>query len=519
MVRPVCSGTPAGASDAKERMMFKRRLPDIFYNPLSVAGAVLASVSLATIIFLTFVEMMQAQAPAYIGIITYIILPVPLLAGLGLILIGVLRERGRRRKGMPASRLSIALDLNIPHHRYAVTMISTVTSIVLLFTAYGSYRVFEWTETVEFCGTQCHVVMKPEHTAYLNSPHARVKCVDCHVGSGAGWYVRSKLSGAYQVYATLADVFPRPIPTPIQNLRPAQETCEQCHWPSHFAGDKKVVNTYFRSDEANTRWTLALLMKIGGGSPDQGPPGGIHWHMNINNEVTYVATDPLRQVIPYVRARNVTTGDVEEYVAPDTDIPVDSLRARAGQRMDCIDCHNRPSHIYRPPVRIVDRSMATGRISTALPRVREIAVAALTSEYATTPGALDSIALTVRSFYNSEYPEIAQAEDTLIDRAVEELQAQFQRNIFPEMRVRWSAYPDNIGHMTDLGCFRCHDGKHVSGTGKVISRDCNSCHTILYQGQEAAPSTLTIAGLPFQHPEDIGDAWNETNCSDCHSGK
>ncbi len=99
--------------------------------------------------------------------------------------------------------------------------------------------------------------MEPEHTAYQNSPHARVKCVDCHVGSGAGWYVRSKLSGAYQVYAVLANVYPRPIPTPIKNLRPARETCEQCHWPSHFSGQKEVINTYFKSDEQNTRWTIA----------------------------------------------------------------------------------------------------------------------------------------------------------------------------------------------------------------------------------------------------------------------
>lgn len=497
----------------------KRRLPDSFYNPISITGAALAVVSFATIIFLTFVDIFQEQAPAYIGIVSYVMLPVPLVIGLLLIPVGVWRERRRRAQGLPASRMSFLIDLNNQRQRSAITLFSSVTVIFLLFTAYGSYRTFEWTESTEFCGETCHTVMEPEFTAYQHSPHARVKCVDCHVGSGAGWYVRSKLSGAYQVYAVAVNNYPRPIPTPIANLRPAQETCEQCHWPSHFAGEKKYINTYFKSDSANTRWTIALLMKTGGGSAERTPTSGIHWHMNIANEITYVATDSQRQVIPWVKLKNKTTGEDVEFTSTDVAVSAEELANLPKNTMDCIDCHNRPSHIYRPPVRIVDHSLASGRISTELPMVRAASIQVLTQEYSTSGAAMDSIPLLLRQYYEENFPHVAQQKRNLITLAADELKTQFSQNFFPAMKVNWKAYPNNIGHMTDIGCFRCHDGKHVSPSGRAISNDCNSCHTILYQGTDPVPTTLSVAGLPFQHPEDVGDMWKETNCKDCHTGQ
>lgn len=497
----------------------KRRLPDSFYNPITITGAAIAVVSFATIIFLTFVEVFQEQAPAYIGIISYVMLPVPLIVGLLLIPVGVWREKRRRAKGLPASRMSFHVDLNNSRQRSAIILFTSVTVIFLLFTAYGSYRTFEWTESTEFCGETCHSVMEPEFVAYQNSPHARVKCVDCHVGSGAGWYVRSKLSGAYQVYAVAVNNYPRPIPTPIANLRPAQETCEQCHWPSHFAGEKKYVNTYFKSDEENTRWTIALLMKTGGGSTDRGPTSGIHWHMNIANEVTYVATDSQRQVIPWVRMMNKNTGEVTEYFSTEENISEEDLAKLPKNKMDCIDCHNRPSHIYRPPVRIVDQSITLGRISTELPNVRATSVSALVQPYSSTAAAMDSIPMLLREYYRDNYPSVAGEKEELIRLASEELKLQYSRNFFPRMKVSWKAYPNNVDHMTNIGCFRCHGGKHVSPGGKTISHDCNTCHTILYQGTAPVPTTMNIAGLEFEHPEDIGDTWKETLCRDCHTGQ
>jgi len=484
-----------------------------------MAGAAIAAASFATILFLTVVDILQSNPTPYIGIISYVVLPVPLLIGLLTIPVGVWRERRRIRSGMPASRTTFTLNLNDQSQRHALSVFAGGTIILFLFTAYGSYRAFEWTESVEFCGATCHEPMEPEYAAYQNSPHARVKCVDCHVGSGAGWYVRSKLSGAYQVYAVLADVYPRPIPTPIRNLRPAQETCEQCHWPSHFSGEKKYVNTYFKSDEQNTRWTIALLMKIGGGNSDRGPTGGIHWHMNIDNEVTYVAADSLRQVIPFVRTRNRETGATVDYVSSESQIPPDRLRSMATNRMDCIDCHNRPSHVYRPPVRVIDLSLAQGRISTALPNIRAASIQAFVQPYSTTAAAMDSIPILMAAYYAQNYAAATEGKQDLIGQASDELKSQYRKNIFPAMNAGWKAYPNNIGHMTDLGCFRCHDGTHTAADGRVISKDCNICHTILYQGTEAVPQSLDLKGLAFQHPEDIGDMWQTTNCKECHTGQ
>jgi nitrate/TMAO reductase-like tetraheme cytochrome c subunit len=499
--------------------MTKRRFPAYFYNSISGAGALIAAVSFLAIVFLTLVDTFQSSAPAYIGVISYIVLPLPLIAGLLLVSIGAWRERRWIKKGHSAHVLRFNLDFSDEKQRRALSIFLSVTIFFLLFSAYGSYRVFEWTESVEFCGTTCHTVMEPEHTAYMSSPHARVKCVECHVGSGAGWYARSKLSGAYQVYAVLANVYPRPIPTPVHNLRPAQETCEQCHWPSHFSGEKKVVNTYFRSDEKNTRWTVALLMKIGGGYSYRGPESGIHWHMNIANEILYAAVDTQRQVIPWVRSRNLNTGTVEEFRSTEVELSQSALDTLQKNRLDCIDCHNRPSHVYRPPVRLIDQSLAYGRISTELPNVRTAAIQALVAPYSSSAAAQDSIPKIIAGFYQEKYPEVAARSKELIDGASREVWDQYRRNFFPTMGVSWKAYPNNIGHMTDIGCFRCHDGKHVSPSGKVISKDCNSCHTILYQGTDPVPTTLNAAGLPFQHPEEVGDAWKEINCKECHTGQ
>ncbi|MGA9120729.1 MAG: NapC/NirT family cytochrome c [Bacteroidota bacterium] len=497
----------------------KRRLPDAFYNPLSIGGAILSGVSFLTIVFLTVVDQVEARPPAYIGIISYVILPIPLLFGLFVVAMGVVRERRRVRRGKAASRLQYSLDLTSPRQRSAVLLIATTAAILLLFSSYGSYRAFEWTESVQFCGTTCHTVMEPEYTAYQHSPHARVKCVDCHVGSGASWYVRSKLSGAYQVYAVLANVYPRPIPTPIHNPRPAQETCEQCHWPSHFSGDKEIVNTYFRSDDKNTRWTIALLMKIGGGNTEVGQGRGIHWHMNIANEITFVATDSLRQNIPWVRMRNRTTGEEMEYTAKDAGLSEEEIQKLPKNTMDCIDCHNRPSHVYRPPVRIVDELLATNQMSPSIPGIRAIAVNALVQPFTTAAAATDSIPIVVQAALSDKLGTIPDTLRPLIASASTALVGEYHRNFFPYMHADWRSYPNNIGHMTDLGCFRCHDGNHVSSTGKVIPKDCNTCHTILYQGTDPVPGTLSSQGEAFRHPEDVGDAWMTTQCKECHTGQ
>lgn len=495
----------------------KRIFPSSFYNPVTLVGAAIAGVSFGLILFLMVLETFAESPKPYMGIIAFVLLPAVLLIGLFILVFGILRERRRVHAGKPEMHLP-QIDLNNPKHRTAFAAFSLGTILLLVLSAFGSFKAYEHTDSDQFCGETCHKVMESEYTAYQFSPHARVGCVKCHIGPGAGWFVRSKLSGAYQVYATLFNKYPRPIPTPIENLRPAQETCEQCHWPKHFFSEKQMVNTYFTSDEKNTKWMLDLLIKIGGGNIEAGPTSGIHWHMNIANEVSYVATDTQRQVIPWVRVKT-SDGKLVTYKSTDNSLTDEDLQKAKRRRMDCIDCHNRPTHIYHPPARSVNHVMSLGWIDPELPSVKSIAVKALERPYSSNQAALDSIKQVIEEFYRTTYPGVMAKKSEQIERAIKEVQKIYSRNYFPEMHVSWKKFNDNIGHMYYPGCFRCHDGKHVSDDGKVLSRDCNVCHTILAQKLEKDKLRLSLGGVEYKHPVDIGDAWKEMNCSDCHNSQ
>jgi nitrate/TMAO reductase-like tetraheme cytochrome c subunit len=494
----------------------RRFFPTSFYNLITLIGTAIAVISFGLILFLILLETMSGTPKPYMGVIAFVILPAILIIGLMIAVVGIIREHRRERLGKPHGLHLPQIDMNKPSHRRAFMLFGGGTILLLLFSAFGSFKAYEHTDSDQFCGQSCHTVMEPEYTAYQFSPHARVGCVKCHIGPGADWFVRSKISGSYQLYAVAFDKFPRPIPTPIENLRPAQETCEQCHWPKHFYSEKQHVNTYFTSDEQNTRWTLDLLMKIGGGNIEAGPTSGIHWHMNIANEVTYAASDSQRQVIPWVRIKG-PDGKLETYRTSDNPISDEELAKLKTRRMDCIDCHNRPTHIYHPGARSVNHVMALGWIDPKLPNVKSTAVASLENAYSSKQAAQDSIKLLIEEYYKTNYPDIARSMKASIDRTVAEVQNIYSRSYFPEMRVDWKKYPDNIGHMYYKGCFRCHDGKHISESGKVLSRDCNACHTILAQQFARDTLRLSLGGVEYHHPSDIGDAWKETNCSDCHN--
>ena len=493
----------------------RKIFPSSFYNPITLIGATISSISFGLILFLMLLEVLTSQHKPYMGILAFVVLPAFLIIGLILISLGIIREHRRERLGKSHTRKLPAIDLNNPKHRRAVSLFSIGTIVLLLFSAFGSFKAYEYTDSDEFCGTVCHEVMDPEYTAYKFSPHARVGCVQCHIGPGAGWFVRSKLSGAYQVYAVLFNKYPKPIPTPIENLRPAQETCEQCHWPKHFFSEKMHQNTYYLSDDENTKWDLDLLIKIGGGNIEAGPTSGIHWHMNIAHEVTYAPLDSLRMMIPWVRSRDAQ-GRVVIYRSTDIPFSDEQLSKLELRRMDCIDCHNRPTHIYHPPSRSINNVMALGWIDPELPFIKSLAVEVLENSYRTKEIALDSIKIIIENFYKENYPSVALGKKPNIERSVKEIQKIYSRNFFPEMNVNWKKFPEHIGHLYSPGCFRCHDGKHVSDDGKVLSKDCNTCHTILAQKFQKDTLRISLEGINYIHPVDIGNAWMEMNCSDCH---
>jgi len=478
----------------------KTRRPFFIRNWLGLFGAVVAAGGFFSAVCLLALDLFADRTHPYLGILTYLIAPAVMATGLALIVAGAWRERRRQRFAAPGETAGFPkIDLNDPRQRRRFMLATAGVFVFLMVSALGSYRTYHFTESVEFCGRVCHKVMEPEYTAYQHSPHARVACVQCHIGPGADWFVRSKLSGSYQVYATLANKFPRPIPRPIKNLRPAQDTCEQCHWPQKFFSSVERINTHFLADETNTPWTIQLLMKVGGGDPDQGPVSGIHWHVGGQQQIEYIATDAARQKIPWVRVTDLN-GNVTVYEAKEDALKPDQVTTSAMRRMDCIDCHNQPSHIYRAPAALVNQAMATGRIPRTLPFIKKNAVEVLTAEYKTTEDALQTIA------------------KKLPAPAVAETQRIYRQNFFPEMKVDWRTYPNNIGHTISTGCYRCHDGQHVNAKGKAIRHDCNLCHLILTQGPPGQLAPLSAQGQPFQHPVDIGDLWKETNCAECHTG-
>jgi nitrate/TMAO reductase-like tetraheme cytochrome c subunit len=489
-----------------------RRLRMLLRDPISLAGVALGLVSLANIFLFVLIDAIALRPSPYIGILAYMVSPAFLILGILLIFTGIIVERRRK---VPETAFYPRLDLNDPTQRSAVISFTAFLLVFVMVSAAGSYKAYEYTDSVQFCGQLCHTVMRPEFTAYQLSPHARVGCVECHVGSGATWYVKSKLSGARQVFATTFNTFPRPIPTPVHNLRPAQETCEACHWPKKFYGGQMKVFTHYSSDEKNTLRQIRLLIKTGGGDPATGAPEGIHWHMNISNRIDYVAADEKRQTIPYIRVED-EQGRVTEYYAKDSTLSKDQIAKMSRHRMDCVDCHNRPTHIYVPPDQAVDQSFVTRRLDTSLPFLKQQAVTVLTGNYATTDAAMQAIAGGLHGFYESKYPELAKTKQLEIRNAVEEVQQIFRRTTFPEMKLNWQTHANNLGHYYYNGCFRCHDGQHVSADGKVIGKDCNQCHTLMSE-TEGATSLAASATTGFQHPVDLGDM-TQVNCSDCHTG-
>jgi nitrate/TMAO reductase-like tetraheme cytochrome c subunit len=480
----------------------RHRLQPVVYNLTTFLGGALAGLSLSLIALLVTLEVLAEQKHPYMGIITFLILPAFLLTGVALMIVGVLRQVRLRHRGIGTPPLP-RLDLNDPRHRRAMLLASVGTVLLAALSAFGSFQAYEYTESNTFCGELCHSVMHPEFSAYEQSPHARVRCVDCHIGSGATWFVRSKLSGVYQLYAVLFDRFPRPIPTPIESLRPSRDTCEQCHWPSYFYSEKLTVHDYYLSDEANTQVRLGVLMKTGGGAPGSGHASGIHWHMSIENEVYYFAADEARQRIPWVRVRG-PDGTERTYVDAAADVPAEEIVEAQLRRMDCLDCHNRPTHNFHPPNDRLNRLLRSGRIDPSLPSIKAASVEALEQPWQTLEEAADGIASRLRGFYAERHPELYEQRRSAIETAIAQVQDVYRGNYFPAMKVSWRAFPDHVGHLYAPGCFRCHDGNHVSEDGSVLARDCELCHT------------LDVSDGGYAHPVDIGEVWKDTNCSDCH---
>jgi nitrate/TMAO reductase-like tetraheme cytochrome c subunit len=445
-------------------------------NPISLIGVVLITTATILWVFLLPTLIRGETTNPYVGIPAFLILPGVFIFGLILVPIGIFAQRARRkRQGLPVSGY-LPLSLEVPQIRRLVGFIAAVSIVNVIIVAQWGYSAVNYMDTGAFCGLTCHNVMQPEYTAYIASAHARVGCVGCHIGAGASWFVKSKFSGLGQVIAVTLHNYPTPIPTPVENLRPAQDTCEQCHWPQRFSGDLFKVRTSYASDEQNKASSTMLLMKVGGHTW-RGDLGIHGVHLDSKARVAYIATDKSRQVIPQV-TYTAPDGKVTVFKSNEVKPSAEELARGQSRTMDCLDCHNRPAHSFQLPERAVDQAIELGQISAKLPYIKREAVAALRRDYTDRDVAVREIAASLLNFYETKYPQISGDSAADIHGATVAIGEIYKQNVFPDMKVAWGTYPNNLGHMDFPGCFRCHDGNHVSSDGRVISNDCAACHDL-----------------------------------------
>ena len=463
-------------------------------NAFSVTGIVIATVAALSIITFLLVDLATGFHNPYVGIIAFVILPSIFLFGLLLIPIGMWWRRRKLLAGGASAgerRRFPRLDFNDPRIRRIATIILALTSVNVIIFGFSSFMAVEHMETVEFCGTTCHTVMQPEFTAYQQSPHSRVSCVECHIGPGASWFVKSKVDGLHQVWAVAIDNYPQPITTPLETLRPARETCEQCHWPDKHYGDKVRIFARYDTDETNSASYTAMLLKTGGGSLDLGRHGGVHWwHIYSDNRIRYVS-DESREEISWVEL-TTPDGEIRTYTRDGEGPPPEAIAD--SRTMDCIDCHNRPTHLMKNPSKALDEIMETQPELVALPFFKKEAMEAIGDDgYPTHAEGVAAVRDKMIRFYEERHPDLWRERKQVVEHGADMVARVYSRSFFPEMNTGWQTHANHIGHEDSPGCFRCHDEMMSTADGEhVITMDCETCHVFLVDGVEDPPDIAAL---------------------------
>ena len=456
---------------------------------VGILGAAMTTVSGIAILGLAAAAIQGFVGSPYIGMVAFLVLPGFFVLGLLLIPFGAWLERRRARlaaeRGEEVPHLPI-IDLNDDTTRRRVLVFLVLTTVNFIVLGVAGYQGLHVMDSPAFCGS-CHSVMDPEFTAYRRSPHARVSCVECHIGQGASWFVKSKLSGAWQMVSVTFNLYQRPIPTPIHNLRPARETCEECHWPSKFTGDRFRITTSYAIDEQNTEKKTVALLHVGGGQTAAGPTRGIHAHVAPGVSIRYLS-DPKRSVISTVEA---TWPDGKTTLFRTKDSPKTMPPAAEWRTMDCIDCHNRPTHRFREPGPEIDEAILARRIDVSLPWIKREGLRLLRATYASQAEARTGIEKGLLDFYRQLDAGAFPAREAAVRAAGKALGDIYGWNVWPSMKIAWGTYPSFLGHDQAPGCFRCHDGDHEDASGKAISQDCGLCHNLLAV-DEKNPKILSV---------------------------
>lgn len=464
-------------------------------SKVSLIGASMTTVIFPVLVVCTILDMQGIIKNPYFGFIIYMVMGPLFITGLVLVFIGLFFFKGKEDVGIftyDYLKEQFTAPDKFTRVRKLVMLATFLTVLNIIIITLISYTGYHYTESIGFCGQFCHKVMQPEYTAYQNSPHSRVSCVECHIGAGAQWFVKSKISGVRQLFAVAFETYSRPIETPVHGLRPARETCEECHRPETFHGERLFVKDKFLDDEKNSHVQTVLLMKVGSGGYRGHRAQGIHWHVSPENTILYNHTDRQREKITDITLIQADGTQVVFSNESDEQGEKDIGGHEGGVReMDCVDCHNRPTHIYLSPDEALDQKLLTNKIPKSLPFIKRQAFEAITQPYKTSEEANNGIALKLRAWYKQNYPEIVKNNIPLLEKAIKGVQNAYSENVFPDMKIEWGTYKSFLGHKDESGCFRCHDDSHETKEGEAISMDCDTCHIILAE-DEPAPKILEI---------------------------
>ncbi|MGA1980888.1 MAG: NapC/NirT family cytochrome c [Acidobacteriaceae bacterium] len=468
--------------------------PILFFgnNWISLIGGALTTASAFVLIGFWVVAIFghSGSNNPYVGIVVDLFLPGLFVLGLLLIPAGMwLRWKQLKTAGEVPLEYP-ALDLKDPFFRRGIEVVLTATFINFVIVGTASYRGISYMDSPNFCGQTCHV-MAPQWTAYQVSPHSHVACVECHIGAGISAAVHAKVDGTKQLVEVTLNTYPSPVLAPLSALRPARATCEECHSPTHFVGEKLLVETMYGDDEKNSVTHNVLALHLGG-VDSLSRQSGIHGHHLDQYE--YVATDSTDQTIIAVTKHN-PDGTTTQYVSSDWKGPIQGVT----RTMDCMDCHQQATHTFQTAEDAIDESMTVGSPNPALPFVHKKGLELIQAQYSSQADAAAKITAGLDDFYRTQYPTVWSGQRGAVDAAAKSLVAIYQRNVFPEMKVTWGTYTSGMGHSApghnpSPGCFRCHDGNHTSKDGKTLTNDCSVCHNLL-ASDEANPKQLSDLGM------------------------
>ncbi len=466
---------PQGASEA-DSLTWQEKIGLSAKTPIGLLGIGLTTICITMTILGLLGHITGLIENPYAAIVTFLVFPSGALLGLVLIpLSGYFRRKKWFRNNI--NKPNLIIDFGKKTHRKGVILFLVLSVVNMVIFSLVVYEAYHFTESDFFCGAICHTVMDPEYTAYQRSPHAKVGCVSCHIGSGAEWYVKAKLSGLRQVKAVIDGKFNRPIPAPVEHLRPAQDTCEECHWPEKFHGKKVKQFVSFTNDDQENAELQEIALHIGGRNPLTDTFEGIHWHVSNNVRVEYESLDQKRTSIGRIKVTK-PSGVTEEYTL-DGEPPADGVTAN-WRTMDCVDCHNRPTHVYDSLEERVDLGLYSKKIDSAIEGIREDSLVVLQKEYSSRAQAKEQIVENLLHLQAERHgPDfVADNEQNLIQSGVYLLDA-YMANVWPKMAVTWGTYKGHNGHQDEdagFGCFRCHDDEHQTSFGKTISQSCDLCH-------------------------------------------